>query len=74
MKLTLLFSFFILSSLFSKAGKISGVITDEKGNALPYASVSIKGTTRGANSNSSGRFSITLNPGQYTLIAQYVGY
>ena len=74
MRPTLLFSFFILSSLLSKAGKISGVITDEKGNALPYASVSIKGTTKGTNSNSSGRFSITLSPGQYTLIAQYVGY
>lgn len=74
MKPTLLFSFFILSSLFSKAGKISGVITDEKGNALPYASVSIKGTTKGTNSNSSGRFSITLSPGEYTLVAQYVGY
>lgn len=74
MRPTLLFSFFILSSLLSKAGKISGVITDEKGNALPYASVSIKGTNKGTNSNSSGRFSITLSPGQYTLIAQYVGY
>ncbi|MGZ8523893.1 MAG: DUF5686 and carboxypeptidase regulatory-like domain-containing protein [Chitinophagaceae bacterium] len=67
---------FLLLFLFSSAfaGKISGVITDEKGNPLPYASVSIKGTKKGTTTNSSGRYSIDLVPGQYTLVAQYVGY
>src|SRR5687768_14867414 len=61
-------------SLFSFAGKISGTITDSKGNPLAYASVSVKGTTRGTTSNSSGKYAITLNPGTYTLVCQYVGY
>jgi hypothetical protein len=65
---------FALSCLISFAGKISGKVTDDKGMALPYASISIKGTTRGTNANSSGNYSITLGPGQYTLICQYVGY
>ncbi|MDP4262106.1 MAG: DUF5686 and carboxypeptidase regulatory-like domain-containing protein [Bacteroidota bacterium] len=56
------------------AGKISGIVTDDKGTPLPYASISIKGTTKGTNANSSGHYSITLSPGQYTLIGQYVGY
>jgi Family of unknown function (DUF5686)/CarboxypepD_reg-like domain len=69
--LSLLFTLF---SIISFAGKISGTVTDDKGMPLPYASISIKGTTKGTNANSSGHYSITLSPGQYTLICQYVSY
>src|SRR5258706_1855010 len=69
--LCLLFSLF---SIISFAGKISGRITDDKGNPLAYASISIKGTTRGTNANSSGYYFITLSPGRYTLVCEYVGY
>lgn len=74
MQKILLAFLFCSFSLFSFAGKVSGLITDNKGNPLAYASVSVKGTTRGTTSNSSGRYSITLSPGKYTLICQYVGY
>jgi hypothetical protein len=66
--------FIFVFNLTSFAGKISGIVTDDKGVPLPYASISIKGTTRGTNANSSGHYSITLAPGQYTLICQYVNY
>ncbi|MBL0306863.1 MAG: carboxypeptidase-like regulatory domain-containing protein [Chitinophagaceae bacterium] len=56
------------------AGKIAGIITDTEGKILPFASVFIKGTNKGTNANSEGRYSITLAPGQYTLVCQYVGY
>ncbi len=65
---------FFLFSLISFAGKISGKVTDDQGLPLPYASISIKGTTRGINANSSGFYSINLSPGQYTLVCQYVSY
>ncbi len=58
----------------SQAGTISGVVTDDKGYPLPYASLTIKGTNKGTNTNSSGRYSILLSPGQYIIVAQYVGY
>ena len=74
MQKILLVSLFCLFSLISFAGKVSGLITDDKGNPLAYASVSIKGTTKGTTSNSSGRYSINLSPGKYTLVCQYVGY
>jgi hypothetical protein len=74
MQKILLVSLFCLFSLISFAGKVSGLITDDKGNPLAYASVSIKGTTKGTTSNSSGGYSINLNPGKYTLVCQYVGY
>ncbi len=70
--LLVVFSVFISISLF--AGKVSGLITDDQGNPLAYASVSIKGTTKGTTSNSAGRYSINLSPGKYTLICQYIGY
>ncbi|MEI9912193.1 MAG: DUF5686 family protein [Bacteroidota bacterium] len=73
LRLTLCLSFFILS-LISFAGKVSGKVTDDNGAPLAYASISIKGTTKGTNANSSGNYSITLSPGQYTLICQYVNY
>lgn len=56
------------------AGKITGTITDSSGRLLPYASVFIKGMQKGTNSNSEGRYSLQLAPGQYTLVCQYVGY
>jgi hypothetical protein len=34
----------------------------------------VKGTSRGTTANSSGRYSIQLNPGEYVLVGQYVGY
>lgn len=60
--------------LFSFSQKISGFVTDDKGKPLPYASISIKGTTRGTTANSSGRYSISLGPGEHILVCQYVGY
>ena len=74
MKLILLCLLFFHFTGFSFAGKIYGLITDEKGSPLPYASISVKGTNKGTTSNSSGRYAISLNAGQYTLVAQYVGY
>lgn len=74
MQKILLVSLFCSFSFISFAGKVSGLITDDKGNPLAYASVSIKGTTKGTTSNSSGRYSINLSPGKYTLVCQYVGY
>ena len=71
-----IFSTFFLCFFISylHAGKITGIITDAEGKILPFASVFIKGTNKGTNANSEGRYSITLAPGQYTLVCQYVGY
>jgi hypothetical protein len=74
MRKFLLLTFFTHTILFSFAGNISGLVTDDKGTPLPYASVSIKGTTRGTTANGSGRYTLSLNPGDYTIVCQYVGY
>lgn len=69
--LTIVFVFFANLS-FSQ--KIKGLITDNDGKILPYASVFIKGLNKGTNANNEGKYSLKLAPGQYTLVCQYVGY
>ncbi len=69
-----LLSVLILSAAFVHATVVSGVITDDKGEALSYATVLIKGTTQGATANGDGKYSLTLLAGTYTLVFQYVGY
>jgi hypothetical protein len=54
--------------------KVTGKVTDDKGNALAYASILVKGTTRGVTAGNEGRYALDLAPGTYTLVCQYVGY
>ncbi len=65
---------FFTTSLAAFANRISGKVTDIDGNALPFASITIKGTTRGVNANNAGEYSLNLNNGSYTLVCQFVGY
>lgn len=57
-----------------RAGRISGKISDEKGNPLAYASIFIKGGTLGTTANNQGNYYLDLEPGVYTVYCQYVGY
>jgi hypothetical protein len=74
MKRILLSFLSIFSLLFCHAGQVSGTITGANGEPLPFASITIKGTTRGVAANSQGNYLITLSDGSYTLVCQYVGY
>lgn len=53
---------------------ISGQVTDENNQPLPYANVYIRHTTQGATANAEGKYQLTLQPGQYELVYSYVGY
>src|SRR6185437_1396143 len=66
----------IVLSLYGTAygARVTGIVRDDKGNPLAYASLTIKGTTRGVTAGGDGRYSIELSPGEYTVICQYVGY
>ena len=74
MKPLLLFTLSVILSYASYAQTISGTITDSKNEVLPFSSVVVKGTTQGASANSKGFYSIQLQPGNYTLVCQYIGY
>lgn len=64
----------IILSLHGYAARITGTIKDTKGSLLSFASITLKGTSRGAAANSQGMYSIDLRAGSYTLVCQYVGY
>ena len=65
---------FLLFSLHSSAQKIFGTVTNNGGQPLPYASVTIKGTSIGASANTNARFSFTVSPGTYVVVCQHIGY
>jgi Family of unknown function (DUF5686)/CarboxypepD_reg-like domain len=58
----------------SSAQKIYGTVFNSKGDLLPYASVTVKGTSTGASANNKAKFSFTVAPGTYTLVCQHIGF
>lgn len=72
--LFLLLSFLIYSQAFSQQVTVSGKVTDQQGKPVPFASVYIKNTTRGASANSEGDYSLQLQPGSYEIEYKAVGY
>ncbi|TCI90365.1 carboxypeptidase-like regulatory domain-containing protein [Tenacibaculum sp. M341] len=72
-KSTILFFFFLLItvSMFSQQGIVTGTLEDEDG-PLPGASVTIKGTKHGTETDFDGNYSIKCNVGDI-LIISFVG-
>lgn len=69
-----LFFFFLFIANTSSAQKIYGTVFTDRGDLLPYASVTIKGTSIGTSANDKAKFSFTVSPGTYTVICQHIGY
>src|SRR5690606_3507035 len=66
---------FASAMAFAQQGVISGnVIDKETGEELIGVTVQIEGTTKGAATDITGSYQITVEPGTYTLIASYVSY
>ena len=56
-------------------GQIKGVINDETGSPLPYATVYLENTSTGTVSNEKGHYTLDLpSNGEFTITYQYVGY
>lgn len=73
----LLFTLFICTiSIAQNKGTISGSLTDKESNnqPLPFANVLLKGTNISANTDIDGKYSLSVNPGTYTIIFSFVGY
>jgi len=61
------------SSTVKTQAPITGIVKDETGAALPGVSVSIKGTTRGTQTDVNGKFTLDAKPGD-VLLFSYIGY
>jgi len=74
----ILFALFILSfnfSLFAQ-GKVTGKVMDgEINDVLPFANITVKGTTLGTTSDFDGNYEIAISePGTYTLTFSFLGF
>lgn len=67
--LLLFLSQFVSAQQYTISGKITG-----NNESLPFASVYLKGTSKGVNSNDEGNYSIKLEKGNYRLVFQYIGF
>src|SRR5476649_2630419 len=71
---TFILLLFISLHVFSQQITIKGTITDEHNQAIPFASVYIKNTTRGTSANSEGEYTMQVKPGTYDVQYKAVGY
>lgn len=53
-----------ISGIEQTNGKLSGRVIDAKGEPIPGANISVKGTTIGTITDMDGNFSIDVNPNQ----------
>lgn len=66
--------FLISFTASSQSFLVRGKITDQQGQAIPFASVYEKNTTIGTSANSEGEYSIKLNAGKHELNYRAIGY
>ena len=67
--------FLLISTLsFAQTVSVSGKITDSQGQALPGATITIQGTTKGVNSDINGYYSISVKNRADILVFSMVGY
>ena len=74
--IAILYLFILLPILVQAQGKsgIRGIITNEAGEPLEFATIYVKELESGTTSNIDGNYSINLKPGEYHLVYQFLGY
>jgi TonB-linked SusC/RagA family outer membrane protein len=58
---------------YAQAIKITGTVTDSKGEALPGVSVKVKGTSLAVSTTNSGKYSIGVPDNSSVLVFTYIG-
>jgi TonB-dependent starch-binding outer membrane protein SusC len=62
-----------VSAVLAQDISVSGVVTDAQGDGIPGVAVTVKGTTRGANTGIDGSYTVQT-PANGTLVFSFVGY
>lgn len=70
----LLFFCSLTNIILAQQFTITGIVKDNSGQPIPFASVYLKNTTSGTSANVDGKYSMNLKSGQYTLSFRAVGY
>lgn len=63
-----------ISCAFSQQYKLSGTVKDTEGQPVSFASVYIKGTTKGTSANIDGVYGFTIDAGTFTIVYKAIGY
>ncbi len=58
----------------ASAQRITGTVTDARGEPLPYVNVFVKEIQSGANTDLEGNYIMVLDPGHYQVVFSSVGY
>jgi hypothetical protein len=56
------------------SAQIFGTVRDENNEPLPYASVYVRNSTIGTVANAEGAYRLSVEPGTYEIVFQYIGY
>ncbi|WP_179416013.1 SusC/RagA family TonB-linked outer membrane protein [Mucilaginibacter sp. E4BP6] len=70
----LLLFVFSATIVFAQTGAVTGKVVDETNQPLPGATVTVKGTQQGAQTDAYGNFRLTRVSGTVTLQVTFVGY
>jgi TonB-linked SusC/RagA family outer membrane protein len=58
---------------YGQTRTVSGVVRDEKGDPVPYATITVSGTNKGTQADANGKFTINVEKGE-TLVVTAVNY
>jgi hypothetical protein len=72
--LLLMLSLAFFNLAIAQQYQISGKISDQTGEIIPFASVYIKNTTKGVSANADGIYKLTLDKGEHILMFKAIGY
>ena len=61
-------------NMYSQDTTITGTVKDDTGHPLPGASVVVKGTNIGADTDFDGKFSVTASSDATTLVVSFIGF
>lgn len=59
---------------FAQQLTVTGKVTDNQGEPIPWANVYEKGTTNGATTDDDGKYTIKVKSGESVLVASFIGY
>ncbi len=62
------------ASLYAQNRTITGRVTDAQNKGVPFASVTVKGTTVGTTTNDEGNFTLSLPPKAETIVISSVSF
>ncbi len=65
---------FLLLSISASAGNISGIVTDQAGEPIPFVNVFISGTITGSTTNLDGFYSLETTRAELEVVFKYIGY